>query len=335
MLRNFIPLGRYAEGSSGRPNSRSPPRWALGAASFSRTSGSAISVVATNFDAICELVAAGSSQVDALAQFGINRSTFSAYLRRNPRHRTRYLAAKPIDGLALVAAKFDAILAAVESGDGIRAAIFDHGCSDSAFYKHVKRTPGARERLVAASSSRERHGRRASLSPQRRYTDDEIEAALDRFASAKAGRSPNLSGVASSWAIYGRAYRNPEFRARLMAVMGERSKRREAAKPPVSPKGNSHNLLDVLLRDDLYAVARKVTAGFDPNDRDDVISELVRAALEGEYTAKEFKTKRISALKRAIGDRNQFASLDAPISGSSNADNRGDAIATPCIIHTF
>lgn len=120
-----------------------------------------------------------------------------------------------------------------------------------------------------------------------------------------------------------------------MAVMGERSKRREAAKPPVSPKGNSHNLLDVLLRDDLYAVARKVTAGFDPNDRDDVISELVRAALEGEYTAKEFKTKRISALKRAIGDRNQFASLDAPISGSSNADNRGDAIATPCIIHTF
>jgi hypothetical protein len=117
--------------------------------------------------------------------------------------------------------------------------------------------------------------------------------------------------------------------------MGERARRREAAKPPVSPKGNSHHLLDALLLDDLYAAARKVTAGFDPNDRDDVISELVLAALEGEYTAKDFKTKRVAAMKRAIGDRNQFRSLDAPISNSHNADTLGDEIASPCLIHTF
>lgn len=277
----------------------------------------------------------GAALAAALRSVGLSKNTWEAYLRRHPDRRAHYRSITPDTGLALVAAKFDAILAAVKSGDGIRAAIADHGCSDSAFYKHVKRTPGARERLVAASSVRERHGRRASLAPQRRYTDAEIDAALDRFATAKAGRTPDLTGAASVYAIYGRAYRNPEFRERLVAVMGERAKRREAAKPPVSPKGVSHHLLDALLLDDLYAAARKVTAGFDPNDRDDVISELVLAALEGEYTAKDFKTKRVAAMKRAIGDRNQFRSLDAPISNSHNADTLGDEIASPCLIHTF
>lgn len=266
---------------------------------------------------------------------GVNKNTFDAYMRRHPDFRKRYAAITPDTGMALVATKFNDIIAAVEAGEGIRKAIVDHGCSDSAFYKHVKRTPGARERLVEASSVRERHGRRASLAPQRRYTDDEIEVALERFAATKAGRVPNLSGVASSWALYGRAYRNPEFRARLVAVMGERVKRREAAKPPVSPNGESHHLLNALLLDDLYCAARKATAGFDPSDRDDVISELVLAALEGKYTAKDFKTKRTAAMRRAIGERNRFRSLDAPISDSSNSDTLGDSLANICLIHTY
>lgn len=280
-------------------------------------------------------MAGGTKPTAVLRQLGVNKNTFDAYLRRNPDKRERYLASKPADGLALVIQKFDAIIAAVESGGGIRAAIIAHGCSDSAFYKYVRNTPGARERLVDASSTGDRHGRRAKLEPQRRYTDAEIEAALDRFATAKAGRAPNLTGVASTWAIYGRAYRNPKFRERLVAVMGERAKRREAAKPPVSPKGVSHHLLDALLGDELYSAARKVTAGFDPSDRDDVISELVLAALEGEYTAKDFKTKRVAALKRAVGERNQFRSLDAPISKSHNADTLGDEIASPCGISIY
>lgn len=78
-----------------------------------------------------------------------------------------------------------------------------------------------------------------------------------------------------------------------------------------------------------------MTRGIDVNDRDDTISELILAALEGEYTANEFKTKRIAALKRAIGDRNQFRSLDRVLSRTANSDTLGDLVASPCQIQHY
>lgn len=279
--------------------------------------------------------AGGATLIAALRSVGLSKNTWEAHLRRHPDRRAHYRSITPDAGLARVAAKFDDILATVKAGDGIRAAIAAHGCNDSAFYKYVKRTKGARELLVAAASTRQRTGRRASLEPQRRWTDVEYDAALEAVAHAEGGIAHALEGLPTVAALYGRAARDEEFRVRFNRVMGDRVYRRERAKPPKSPKGNSQHLQRALKANDLYRAALKVTRGIDVNDRDDTISELILAALEGEYTANEFKTKRIAALKRAIGDRNQFRSLDRVLSRTANSDTLGDLVASPCQIQHY
>jgi hypothetical protein len=280
--------------------------------------------------------AGGTTLAEALRSVGLSRNTWSAYLRRFPDRRARYLAIVPDTGLALVAAKFGDIIAAVEAGEAIKAAVLRHGCTDVAFYKHVRNTEGARERLVAATEQRGAIGGHvAKLESQKVWSDADYDRALDAIAKARGSVSDVLGGdLPGAVAVASKARYSKTFRDRLAIVMGERIKRREAEKPPVSPTGESHHLLDALLRDGLYRAARSVTAGFDPNDRDDVVSELILAALEGEFDAADFKKNRMLALKRGVGHRARFLWLDAPIS-DSDGDTFADMIASPCGIHTY
>ena len=289
------------------------------------------SKVVANFDAICALVAAGSTLIEALTKVGVKKDNWASYLHRNPDYRRRYSAGKPATGRDLAAERFDDVVAAIEAGDSAIGAIKKLGLGDASFYGYVRETPGARERLVAAAEKRGRRtGRVASLDPQRRWTEGEYDAALEAISNATAGIKHVLTGdLPPLTAIEGRLRRDSEFRARFRAIMYQRAKRLDASRKPKSPTAPWGHLTRALRKDDLYRRALAVCAGFDPNDRDDAVSTLYLAVLEGEIADGELKKNRKLALRRALGDRNQLRSLDALIYAGDDTTTLAETVANP------
>ncbi|WP_354139724.1 hypothetical protein [Bradyrhizobium sp. LB11.1] len=268
-----------------------------------------------------------------LRSLGINKSTFDAQLRRRPDLRARLDAAKPLTGQALVCAKFDDILTAIRNGATAEGAVESFGGTGVSFFKVVKSDQALHQRFVAATADRENGDNARGKAASGRFSEADFERAIEALRAApKIGFARVLvDGLPTPFLVLDKAKRDPEFHARLVEVVGERAKRRAGLKKQ-PPRVYAEGLLrQACLALDLYRSADGAAAGLDPEDRDDVASEIVLAVLEGEITEQEIRTKgRRLGRRRVFGEQAWASSLDATAHDTSNAETLGERLASPC-----
>ncbi|KRQ03089.1 hypothetical protein [Bradyrhizobium manausense] len=297
-----------------------------------------MSAFASQFEAIITRVAAGEPLTATLRALSLpGKSGFDAWLRRHPDLRARLDAARPLSGQALVRAKFDNILAAIRDGATAEGAVESFGGTGTSFFKVIKSDKALKARFVAATASREDGENAIGKSATGRWSEADFTRALDALrAEPKVGMQRVLTdGYPTPFLVLDKARRDPAFRERLVAVVGERAKRRTGLRK-AAPRVYEDGLLRrALLQLDLFRIANKTFAGLDPADREDCTSEAICAALDGEITIDEIKTKgRKLARARVFGSVAWPVSLDAPHFDTRNAEPLGALLATPCpIVH--
>ncbi|WP_157158125.1 hypothetical protein [Bradyrhizobium genomosp. III] len=162
--------------------------------------------------------------------------------------------------------------------------------SQQAIHKRAERDAAFATKLYASRPKVER--------PTYRYSEEAYEAAIAKIGESgwdayveqcEPGKSPSLN------AIYKRARKQPEFKARLRGKTRDRfrlkrelralTRARGKADPVERPDGQ---LGFLLLQHDAYRVADGfVPRHFDRADRDDIKSDIVAAVLSGEFSVDE------------------------------------------------
>ncbi|MGR4929039.1 hypothetical protein ACIPUD_19920 [Bradyrhizobium sp. CAR08] len=297
-----------------------------------------MSAFASQFEAIIARVAAGETLTATLRALDLpGKSGFDAWLRRHPDLRARLDAAKPLSGQALVRARFEDILTAIRNGATAEGAVESFGGTGASFFKVIKTDAALKARFIAATADREDGQNAIGKSATGRWSEADFDRALDALRAApKVGMQRVLGeGFPTPFLVLDKAKRDPVFRERLIEVVGERAKRRAGLKKQ-APREYAEGLLrQACLALDMYRSADRAAAGLDPEDREDVTSEIILAFLEGEITVDEIRTKgRKLARARVFGSVAWPVSLDATVFDTGNADTLGDRLATPCqIIH--
>jgi hypothetical protein len=292
----------------------------------------AVSQTEIHFDAILTRVAAGETLTSVLRSRPDfpNRSGFDAYLRTHPGLRASLDAARPLSGQALVRAKFDDILAAIRNGATAEGAVESFGGTGVSFFKVIRSDPAAKARFVAATAEREDGVNALGKSATGRWSESDYDRALDALRAApKLGfHRVLIDGMPTPFLLLDKARRDPAFRDRLADVVGDRAKRRAGMKRP-PPRQYAIGLLRrACMELDVYRRADATVSKFDPADRDDGVSEIILAVLEGALEVEEIKAKGRRLASRAVfGTRWRDVSLDAPFHDSSNAETLGDSIA--------
>ena len=226
----------------------------------------------------------------------------------------------------------------VESGSSLGEALTVAGVNKTALYKHYRRDATSRSVVLGAIDRRESGdhatGRAARYDPRRVWTDAEFEAALAAI-SAYAGKSVKdvLQAPLMTYpVIYGKAQRDPGFLLRLNDAIGGYIKRRKLARPKVVKRVYEQNVLrSGLLLDQIYADASKLFhRGLDDDLRDDMISEVVMAVLDGRLprdevakNGREFGWAFVRGLKRQAID-----SLDRTVGFDGDKRSLGDLMTS-------
>lgn len=272
------------------------------------------------------------SLADACRDLGISGPAVRQWLLRNSEQQAEISALLPKKpGLEKARQNFDAIINLIAAGDNAETACRALGVNWRKFHDFLRDNPDERARFVAATDKRERgpnaKGTRASPRPRRVWTDDDFERALALIAAFTGADIDDALG--DDLPSRASLERSDTFKARFYEIMGKRAKRREAARPPQSPTEPWGLLLKACLRSPIYAAAWRYVKGYEPVDRDDIISTLVLSVLEGERSISDIgkKATRRSAVTATMGYQHQFVSLDRLQHDDDEAVTLGDTIS--------
>lgn len=272
------------------------------------------------------------SLADACRDLDISGPAVRQWLHKNPDKGAEISALIPRKpGLEKVKQNFESILELIEAGDNAKNACRKLGVNWRQLHDWMRDNHDERARFVAATDKRERgpnaKGTRASAKPRRNWADADFERALELIASFHGANVDDALG--DTLPSRASLERHEMFKARFYQIMGQREQKREAGRKPKSPTAPWGLLLRALLRNPVYAAAWRYVKGYDPVDRDDIISTLVLAVLEGERSLDDLRKKatRRQAVTAAMGYRHQFISLDKLEYDDDDAVTLGDKIS--------
>lgn len=205
--------------------------------------------------------------------------------------------------------QFDAVLERIEAGEGIQKLLLGTFGHTPAFYRLLAARPDLDRRYRRAMRRREAGSK--AIGKSARFSDHEVEAAIDRVV----GMSPRGDGALYAQrthqegptleALKTRVSKNVDLDRRLSVALAERKQHVSA-----SPLKRS------IRQNQFYAVAlAAMPKGLDPDIKDDVISDLVLAMLEGDITIEEvaMQAKEFIAQHFRRFSSRQYASLDQPV----------------------
>lgn len=257
------------------------------------------------------------------------------YLRRNPEKAEQIRAAQnqPARGADLARDKANAIIVAIASGKPAAAACKAHGVNVRKFQALCRADVNVRRRYAAAQ--RQRGGKAVSEKPRRRWKDADFDAAL-RFVS-NYGRPGIImpEGIPSLASCERRAAVNEEFGEQFRKVM--------AAHVAATISMRNVAIADIsllhqaLLRDAIYAAGWRRFKGFDPAERDDLISEFIVRVLRGEIEIVDIDKQKFrrDIIRQVAGPDRTMASLSTSQYDSDGAVELGDTVASPCPIQHY
>lgn len=302
-----------------------------------------------HYDAIRDLIASGLTDSEALARDPDYPplSTWSGWLTRHPDRKAEIVSLRPgraTPAQDVVAAKFDEVLRLIEAGANSEDAGKTCGFHHQSLHRYLRNHPDQRSRYVAAERKRESgaNKRGTVISTERRRKRWKPEQFEDAVSFIRDHRGFNLQAALRSQhdlpsleSLIFRANRNPAFAARYAKAMAAHAMA-NAYRYIFSGGGEPSLLLYNLMQQPLYAAAWKHFRKLD--DRDDFISEVVLAVLEGTITADDItKRETFKGIRRRVRGR-MTESLDVPAFEGREGDSRdtlADTIASPCGIHTF
>lgn len=183
----------------------------------------------------------------------------------------------------------------------------------------ASRDPERMRRLRHALAVRPRPGR---------YTDDEYEAALEVIRTTKTGKYEKAlvaAGAPPRWAVQ-KMKRDAAFKARFNQAMNiSRSKRRVPR-----PVYGYAMLQTGLAQNEIYRAARSaIPAKIDPIMRDDMISEIVIAVMEGRLQPDQILSRGFEIGREFERRNNSHEFLSAELSfndGSEDTTSRYDRV---------
>jgi hypothetical protein len=269
-----------------------------------------------NFEAIMQTVEAGASITEAVDDAGVNYHAFAKILKRSPAHDARYRQASRTRqagpnarsrGRNYSQDEIEAAVAAVadrseSTSDLSRKKI---GAGGPHFATLKARGDTQLERALDARAERfgiQRHA----------FTDDaydRVVAFIQGGGSFRKIRSSDRRDQPKVWAIKARMAADAEFALKIAAAIAARPK--VVKEPKKVWRDGLHQ--EALQQVDIYRLARAaLPRGLEPDVRDDVISAIVLAVLEGEIRPDEITAKARSYMRKHFQafSAHSFESLD-------------------------
>ncbi|ABE62530.1 hypothetical protein Nham_1714 [Nitrobacter hamburgensis X14] len=276
-----------------------------------------------------------------------SQPAWSAYLKRTPDRLAEIESLRPgraTPGIDAIAANFDPMLRLLEQGHSPESAGKELGIFGRRIHDYLRANPDKRPAYVAALKKRERspnkRGTRISKEFKRkRFTAEQFDSAVEFIRDHRgmdlSGALLNRRDLPALESIIFRANRNPAFAARYAKAMATHAMAN--AYVYIRDTGVAPSLLlSSLMQQPLYATAWKHFRKLE--DRDDLISEVVLAVLEGEISSDDIGKRDTFKRIRKRANARVIESLDVPAFHGRDSDSRdslGDTLANDTAIFHY
>jgi hypothetical protein len=269
-----------------------------------------------------------------------DRKTVLKYAETDPEFARRLSEARPaIDAYQRQArtrrsnaakkylAAFPEMIRRMEEGDGVTALLAEKGFGQRSFAGFLKGHPEQYQRLIEVR--RNQLGRRGWRYAPEHYAQSLAQLVVN--VSTPVGEF-KPEGLPNYQAMYARCAHHPEFAEAFAAARRERiakrcelasipsKQRRTKRHDPARPVYETAVLRGQLLQDELYRAANAAVGQW-LQDRDDIIADLIEAALNGSIPIEGMKLHAgefVTAHNRRIGFARSL-SLDAKVSDDSDS----------------
>ena len=233
---------------------------------------------------------------------------------------------------------FDAIIALIRGGmTGAAACASDPDFPSYRTLTEWATKHGRKDAISAAWRQREKSDG-ARLKTNEKYSPAQWQAVLDVFEQNPRKSQRDLDAILTAAALPSRRLiqhkrqRDADFDARFKAVANIKRKRAGRPDPaPPAPVYRSHELRRLLMADPIFAAAaRAVPRKFDPDVRDDLISEIALGLIEGRLITDQIGYDTVGETLKKM--RFRFDSLDSPAIDGDDRTTKIAALPNPCAV---